>query len=172
MRNTTKPCDNCFFHQKSAACTEYCDTRPEILLKDPKGGKKTWRFINNLNRCVCVVKIDDCVISSENKCDYLVLLCDDTGKAAFFVELKGRNFEHSCTQIAETIPKLKQYLPDFCIYARISTNNPPPSSPNRLTTSQKKAIHKIQAALAQETNKSCTRKKFNYQNSSTYDILS
>ncbi|MEH1777743.1 MAG: hypothetical protein V7L26_01040 [Nostoc sp.] len=71
-------------------------------------------------------RYDNCLIREGEKCDYLILNCQD--KLAFFVELKGQDLKKALVQIDLSISILMHEIPDFKIYARIVLNRTP--SPN------------------------------------------
>jgi hypothetical protein len=62
---------------------------------------------------IIAIKVDDCLITSNEvkKCDYLFLNC--TKKDAIFIELKGMNLDEGINQIISTINILKSNLSDF-----------------------------------------------------------
>jgi len=47
------------------------------------------------------VKVDGCLITQNNKCDYLWEICYK--KHVIYIELKGKNLSHALTQIQQTI---------------------------------------------------------------------
>lgn len=121
-------CNNCFIHPKSSECQEFCDTRRIIVIRDRRSTQ--WTFENPMGKCVCQIKIDGCIVADQDvkKCDYLFLVCDETGKSAFFVELKGADLNQAMAQILSTVQQLKNELRDFCLYARVAlTKGKPPS---------------------------------------------
>ncbi|WP_431213802.1 hypothetical protein ACQ86N_02560 [Puia sp. P3] len=64
-------------------------------------GKK-FRFENNGMKAICRVKVDGCLITSQQtkKCDYLFAVRED--KAYYLVELKGINIDNAVAQIIQT----------------------------------------------------------------------
>ena len=164
-------CENCFLHQKIKECQEFCDTRRTIPVEDKKGSNKKWTFSNPKNKCVCLIKIDGCVItdsiSNSKRCDHLFLVCDETEKSAFFVELKGSDLGGALKQFSKTIPFLQEYLTGFCLYARIALSKVRTQEFGNSNT--KKTKEKIESLLQQ---KGCnSRKPLVYSNSSTSETI-
>ncbi|NJO18617.1 MAG: hypothetical protein HC877_23690 [Thioploca sp.] len=157
-------CQNCFLHETSGQCQQYCDTRFKVVIKEPKS--TTWTFENNYGKCVCLIRIDGCMISRSEtrKCDYLFLVCDEHEKSAFFIELKGKNLEEAFKQILSTVEKLKGYLTGFCLYARIAITR----VPNILSAGAQKREKDIAKLLQRE---GCSRKKLDYQKSNTSESM-
>jgi hypothetical protein len=54
---------------------------------------------------------------TEKRCDFLILDC--TGKAAFFVELKGQKLSDAVSQIQSTLGAYSSRLTDFQFYCRV-----------------------------------------------------
>ena len=73
-----------------------------IPLKD-KNCKSQFRIENKNEIDVRVITIDGCQILEGRRCDYLVDI--PSLKKAFFVELKGSDFEHGISQLEETLKK-------------------------------------------------------------------
>lgn len=60
---------------------------------------------------ICKIEIDGCVYPKSDKpekCDYLFVRCKT--KDYYFVELKGRDFEHAYIQLITTIIKVKKKI--------------------------------------------------------------
>ena len=115
-------CEICF--QKE--CCEFCDTRKNIVFKD-RGNKQEYRIINSDSVSICKIKVDNCLISSSNRCDYLAIKCaaNQVVESLYFIELKGSDLKHALVQIEETIKhsQLKTLLSTKPkIYARIVLN--------------------------------------------------
>jgi len=58
---------------------------------------------------ICKIKIDGCVFAKTDKpekCDYLFIRCKT--KDFYFVELKGKDYEHAYNQIIATINSIKK----------------------------------------------------------------
>ncbi|ACK72489.1 hypothetical protein PCC7424_4118 [Gloeothece citriformis PCC 7424] len=100
-------------------CTEFCDNRKEIVARD-KGEKREYRIINKDSKKFCKVRVDGCLLTEGEKCDYLILNCTDL--LAILVELKGSDTLKALGQIDTSITKCQNYLLDFTIYARIVTS--------------------------------------------------
>lgn len=118
-------CENCFQDQ----CCEFCDNRKDIPFRD-KGNKQEYRILNPTQKVICKIRIDDCLITQGNKCDYLAIKClkndnDILIDSLYFIELKGSDLKHAINQIEETInhAKIKQIRNRGCnINARIVLN--------------------------------------------------
>ena len=113
---------NDFFRESE--CQEFCDTRKTIVVKD-SGNKQEYRVTNENRTEICKIRVDGCLIKDGERCDYLILSCED--KSAFFVELKGHDLKKAIAQIDSSITKLMTEMQEFKIYARIVLNrNPTP----------------------------------------------
>ncbi|WP_174783731.1 hypothetical protein [Dolichospermum sp. UHCC 0259] len=111
---------NDFFRESE--CKEFCDTRKTIVVKD-SGNKQEYRVTNENGKEICKIKVDGCLIKDGERCDYLILSCED--KSAFFVELKGHDLQKAIAQIDSSINKLMNDIKEFKIYARIVLNRTP-----------------------------------------------
>ena len=130
---------NDFF--RKSECKEFCDTRKTIVVKD-SGNKQEYRVTNDNGKEICKIKVDGCLIKEGERCDYLILYCED--KSAFFVELKGHDLQKALSQIDSSINKLKDEIPElqeFKIYARIVLNrNPTPDINSSIEIKLKKRL--------------------------------
>ncbi|MEH2014823.1 hypothetical protein [Nostoc sp.] len=115
-------CNNFF---RKSECTDYCDTRKTIVVRD-SGNSQEYRVTNVSSKEFCKIRVDNCLIREGEKCDYLILNCQD--KLAFFVELKGQDLKKALVQIDSSISILTPEIQEFKIYARIVLNRTP--SPN------------------------------------------
>jgi len=151
-----------FKHPKNQECREFCDVRKTIVIRDKKSTQ--WTFENPTERCACSIKIDNCIIIDQQirKCDYLLLICDKTENAAFFIELKGQDSKHATEQILTTIQILKEYLSDFCLYARIALTKVRPL--NLISVDEKKLRDSVKSLLQKHNkSKNCHRQILDYQ---------
>jgi hypothetical protein len=98
---------NDFFENNE--CKEFCDHREKIVIKDA-GNKQEYRVINKKRQEICKIKVDGCLIKNGERCDYLILSCED--KSAFFVELKGHDLQKALQQINSSIDKVN-HSPNF-----------------------------------------------------------
>jgi hypothetical protein len=114
---------NDFF--RKSECLDYCDTRKTIVVRD-SGNSQEYRVTNVSSKEFCKIRVDNCLIREGEKCDYLILNCQD--RLAFFVELKGQDLKKALVQIDLSISILMHEIQDFKIYARIVLNRTP--SPN------------------------------------------
>jgi hypothetical protein len=127
---------NDFF--KESKCQEFCDTRKTIVFKE-SGNKQEYRVSNKNGKEICKIKVDGCLIKEGERCDYLMLSCQD--KLAFFVELKGHDLKKAIAQIDSSITKLITEIQDFKIYARIVLNrNPTPDINSSVEIKLKKRL--------------------------------
>jgi hypothetical protein len=122
-------------------CKEFCDKRTTLVVKD-SGNKQEYRVINTNGKEICKIKVDGCFIKEGERCDYLILACED--KSAFFVELKGHDLPKALSQINSSITKLKteiQEFQEYKIYARIVLNrNPTPDINSSIEIKLKKRL--------------------------------
>ncbi|MEY3219953.1 MAG: hypothetical protein RIT27_1310 [Pseudomonadota bacterium] len=90
----SKCCENLKWLDKQNCATSACVSATEK--------NKTFEIKTENRKNYCRIKIDDCVIKSEQKkCDYLFV---ETQKECFiFVELKGGEIGIACEQICQTI---------------------------------------------------------------------
>ncbi len=138
-------CENCF--QKE--CCEFCDKRKEIPFRD-KGNRQEYRIINeNSSILICKIKIDKCLISDGEKCDYLAIKCSKEKRveALCFIELKGSDLIKAINQIKTTINhiKIKPLLKNKPkVYARVVLNKQ--NSPN-IRSSEKIKFEKMIKSL-------------------------
>ncbi len=112
-----------------------CDRRFKIVCKQ-KG--KRYELVNNLGKLVCKVNIDSGFVKVGEKCDYLLVICEN--KIAIFVELKGNHVSKACSQVLSTIEHFEEELKSsYClVYTRIVSQSVPniPSS-NEIKLKQK-----------------------------------
>ena len=127
---------NDFF--RKSECKEFCDTRKTIVVRD-SGNKQEYRVTNDNGKEICKIKVDGCLIKEGERCDYLILACED--KSAFFVELKGHDLKKAIAQINSSINKLMTEIKEFKIYARIVLNrNPTPDINSSIEIKLKKRL--------------------------------
>ena len=75
-------------------------TRVSRIVLSEKRSKIT--FVNDNNHNIRKIIIDGCFINEGIKCDFLLILPDDT---ELFVELKGCDVSHAINQLERTIEK-------------------------------------------------------------------
>lgn len=88
----------------------------KVSLIDPDGGDSRF-VINNDNKVPAdlqVFVVDGCVITSGERCDYLVL---PNKTAAVFVELKGGDVEKGLSQLRSSLNKLATSIKSRSRYA-------------------------------------------------------
>ena len=126
---------------RESECKEFCDTRKTIVVKDSRN-KQEYRVTNDNGKEICKIRVDGCLIKEGERCDYLILACED--KTAFFVELKGHDLQKALSQIDSSITKVKneiQEFKEFKIYARIVLNrNPTPDINSSIEIKLKKRL--------------------------------
>lgn len=81
--------------------------KDKIILVSEKGRKFQ---LNNISRHrIKVVEIDGCVIlekDNQKACDYAMII--EAISEGLFIELKGRNIKHACSQLLLTIKYFKE----------------------------------------------------------------
>lgn len=84
---------------KSHRC---CTTRDDKIITVEENKKIL--YIKNDNRIkIKVCRVDDCIISNDNKkCDFLIVIEEDNPYRFILLELKGTNYAHAIKQIIET----------------------------------------------------------------------
>jgi len=98
-------------------CILFSDKRQQAVVNEKK---KRYCGINNQNKNVHMLRVDDCLITGEyDRCDFLLLACDNDQKQAYFIELKGSDFLHGINQLLNSINTLGYKINDFVINARI-----------------------------------------------------
>jgi hypothetical protein len=122
-------CDQFFTQHR---CAE-CDSRPVIRVKDEKN-PQTYVAKNPAKKFCCKIRVDGCLITGSEKCDFLVLNCAD--RNAFFIELKGSDLPKACRQIHRSIEQLVSHLKGFKIYGRVVLNRV--RAPDTNSTEEKK----------------------------------
>jgi len=80
-------------------CNE-CKSSKNITIKE---NKRVFTLKNSSSKKINLVKVDDCLIKSGQKCDYLFEIECKNLKEIFYVELKGKDLNHALEQILTTI---------------------------------------------------------------------
>lgn len=80
------------------SCKITC-SHPNIVFVDGKSRSKMC-FENPNKRIVTKIRVDDCLIKSGRRCDFLLI---DHNGIEHFIELKGKQVEYACEQIIATI---------------------------------------------------------------------
>ena len=77
----------------------------QIVIKDSgsKNSRSKFRIQNPQKTKVRVIQVDDCVITTGKRCDYLVVLSDNQ---ELYIELKGSKVSYAVEQIIASIPQL------------------------------------------------------------------
>jgi len=102
-------------------CILFSDKRRQVVVIEKK---KRYCGINKNNINIHMLRVDDCLITRENdRCDFLLLACNNEKKQAYFIELKGTDFLHGIDQLISSINILGYKINDFSINARIVVTN-------------------------------------------------
>ena len=80
-----------------------CNECKEDKIIPAKENKREFIIKNNSKKNINKVKVDDCLIKSGQKCDYLFEIECESLKEIFYVELKGKDLNHALEQILTTI---------------------------------------------------------------------
>ena len=111
---------NCLKHKEKYKKITCSEKGKKYELNNVKKGKK---YI------IARYHVDGGIIKNDSpKCDYL-FLCHGDNHKVIFVELKGKNVNHACDQLYESIDTLNKLLPqlsDLKLYARIINSKTPP----------------------------------------------
>lgn len=100
---------------KNKSCEVFSDKRNLINVEE---NKRKYIASNQANNLVCLVRIDNCLISDDGvKCDFFLFNHDK--KKSYFIELKGADLIHAIEQIDRSIDLLLPQLIDISINARI-----------------------------------------------------
>lgn len=102
-------------HRFDIKCEDFSDNRVRIVLCD-KRGKSEYRADNIKEKRVTALRIDGCLIIDGEKCDYLLLVCNDmacNNSDAYFIELKGSDLMKAISQIDRSFDLLKDKLKGF-----------------------------------------------------------
>lgn len=122
-------CDQFFTKHR---CAE-CNSNRVIPVRDEKN-PQTYVAQNPAKKFCCKIRVDGCLITGSEKCDFLVLNCAD--RNAFFIELKGSDLPKACNQIRLAVEQLVSHLQDFEIYGRVVLNKV--RTPDTNSTEEKK----------------------------------
>ncbi|MBL7784628.1 MAG: hypothetical protein JNM36_01880 [Chitinophagales bacterium] len=107
------PCNERF----EAHCLEWCDQRQNISVEE---NKRKYLASNTQQNTFALYRIDGCVIKDGERCDFLLLKCEENGIIAYFIELKGSDLTRALEQINASIDKLLPKLkPHLAVHARI-----------------------------------------------------
>ncbi|MCT7971024.1 hypothetical protein [Laspinema olomoucense] len=113
-------------------CTSCSDRK---IITAQENGRK-YIFNNFSQRRVCKVRVDDCVITSQEqcKCDYLFIVCNpeqveeeklQSLEQLYFVELKGKDLIHAVEQLTQTIDHFKPPLNQAQVFGRVVLSKSP-----------------------------------------------
>lgn len=95
--------------------TSLCSERQKLVVSEEKGRK---HIANNVNLAIVNhYRIDGNIISDGKKCDFL-LMNEDT-RAAYLIELKGKNMGKAVEQLMATEAALREPLKEYALHFRI-----------------------------------------------------
>ena len=77
-----------------------CDNRAVIAQTEKK---RSFRIKNSSKKYINEVRVDECLIKSGKRCDWLYEIDCKGVKEVFYVELKGKDLNHALEQVLETI---------------------------------------------------------------------
>jgi hypothetical protein len=80
-----------------------CKTTKRVTRIVLEENRRKATFINNARQDVVIIRVDGCAIILGRRCDYLLLSHD---QHEHFIELKGTDVIHACTQLEATIKQL------------------------------------------------------------------
>ena len=102
-------------HLFNSGCCEYTgtDETPQTLCEN----KSTYVPLNPHRKKLQHYKVDNCLMATVTRCDYLML--NHTDSKAYFIELKGRALNKAAEQILCSIDVLKSPIKNWIIHARI-----------------------------------------------------
>ncbi len=96
-------------------CLEFNDTRRIAVFKDDKESREF--IVNNLrNKSIKKFKVDKCLISEGEMCDYLLVVEDEK---LYFIELKGSDLIKAISQVSTSIDKLIPIFSHNAVNGRI-----------------------------------------------------
>lgn len=127
----------------NCTCQEFETHYPECtscsggkIITAQENGRK-YILHNPSKQRVCKVRVDDCVITSQDqcKCDYLFIVCspkqvDDencqSSEQLYFIELKGKDLIHAVEQLTQTIEYFKPPINQAHVFGRVVLSKSPP----------------------------------------------
>jgi len=96
-------------------------TNQKIVVREEN--QKKFIIKNNSNQKINIVKVDDCLITNGNKCDWLFEIINKN--VVFYVELKGKNISKALLQLSATINFCKNNHKTYTKKAFIVTSRVP-----------------------------------------------
>ena len=138
------------FQENHPNCT-HCSRRKQILVEE---NKRKYILKNPSGKQVCRVRVDGCVIKSQNqrKCDYLVIICKSedevnnnhvsSGEDLYFIELKGKHLLDAVEQLTQTIEYFKAQFTGK-VFARVVLSK----SPDVKSTQNSAKVSKLRKLL-------------------------
>lgn len=94
-------------------CTNSDDRRKIIVLKE---NQSEYRAINNAGKHVITVRVDGCLITTGERCDYFMDVVDD--REVYLIELKGSDLDKAIKQLMVTYEILKKEI-DATFHGRV-----------------------------------------------------
>ena len=95
-----------------------CERYQRIIVSEEKGKKHT--ADNKNSHEVRHYRLDGGLVKQQLCCDYLLL--DDTGKKAYYIELKGKDMEHAVEQVIAGEKICERLLKGYLSFYRIVTS--------------------------------------------------
>lgn len=97
-----------------------CGKKAGRIVSRDKGNPQYHKGINTEEAFVTHYKIDDIVITSGGRCDYLLM--NEEKRIAYLIELKGSDLVKAAGQLETTEKVLRQDLADYSLQYRIIAN--------------------------------------------------
>lgn len=111
------------------------DSRTLVSLSE---GRVSWRGTNKQGKTVARYRVDNCLLTIGEKCDFLVKI--DQDKRVILLELKGSDHAKALGQLIATIKTLGPKLKHYQIDARtVLTRSPNP----RIIATKEKELRKL-----------------------------
>jgi hypothetical protein len=97
-------------------CQLFSDNRSRAVFKDAKASREY--IAKNLNKKELKgLRVDDCLITDGQKCDYLLININD--KTIYFIELKGSDLIKAIDQIDRTLDILLPKFEHQAVHGRV-----------------------------------------------------
>lgn len=90
-----------------------CEKKAGQIVSRDKGNPQYHKGINTEEAFVTHYKIDDIVITSGGRCDYLLM--NEEKRIAYLIELKGSDLVKAAGQLETTEKVLRQDLADYSL---------------------------------------------------------
>jgi len=127
-----------------------CNTLTTNKIISKEENKRKFIIKNNSNKKINIVKVDNCLITNGNKCDWLFEILDNN--LVFYVELKGKNINHAFIQLEITINYCKSNHNKFKKNAYIVSSRVPNSGTD-IQKAKQNFAKKLKTLLTIKNNK-------------------